>query len=56
MSRQFIDASQDVRCVAIITLRDKTTADCGRCATDLPRKLCTQHARIADRANVEVEA
>lgn len=47
MTRRFVDAPQDCRCTATITLRDKSTAQCGRKATE--GDLCTQHARIEDR-------
>lgn len=46
MSR-FVDAPTDGRCQFAITLRDHTTAQCGRLAkTD--DGFCTQHARILD--------
>lgn len=45
MTRHFVDAPTAERCTATITLKDNSTAQCGR-----HRKvgeLCTQHAKIA---------
>jgi len=56
MSRQFIDAPYWDRCTAVITLRDGSTADCGRHITDTERKLCTQHAKIAQRTEDSTHA
>ena len=46
MTRQFIDAPTAERCHAVVTLRDKTTADCGRRAH--VGGLCWQHHRQND--------
>ncbi len=48
MSRQrvFIDALSRERCKAIVTLRDGTTADCGRRATMDGH--CWQHSRATE--------
>ena len=45
MPRQFIDAPQGSRCTATVSLRDGTTAQCGRHAK--VGTLCTQHAKMA---------
>ena len=45
MTRTFIDALQHDRCRAVVTLRDKSTADCGRRA--VRDGLCTQHLKMA---------
>ena len=42
IGRKFIDAPQGERCRAVVTLKDGTTADCGRRA--MTGDLCTQHA------------
>lgn len=42
--RRFVDAKQKIRCKAVITLRDGTSADCGRKA--VLRGLCLQHYKI----------
>ncbi len=47
MKRIFKDAPNEQRCQAVVTLADKSTAQCGRY-----RKvgcLCKQHAKIARR-------
>ena len=50
--RRFVDAPSECRCGAIITLRDGTTAQCGRYinrdyAYITAQGLCTQHADMA---------
>lgn len=45
--RRFIDAQQEVRCKADVTLRDGSLAQCGR--RRVVGDLCTQHAKIAGR-------
>lgn len=47
MARRFIDATAEERCEWTVTLRDGSTAQCGRRHTD--GQLCTQHAKIAAR-------
>lgn len=47
MARRFIDASAEERCEWTVTLRDGSTAQCGRRHTD--GQLCTQHAKMAAR-------
>lgn len=47
--RQFIDAPTDTRCTATITLKDKSTAQCGRGAK--LGGLCKQHAKMAEYTN-----
>lgn len=49
MSR-FIDASGDRRCLATVTLRDKSTAQCGRSIK--VNGLCWQHEKQR-KANTE---
>jgi hypothetical protein len=51
--RVFVDAPDWLRCRATVTLRDKTTAQCGRCySREYARNvavndhLCTQHAEM----------
>ena len=44
IGRKFIDAPQGERCKAVVTLKDGTTADCGR--HGIRDGLCEQHARI----------
>ena len=46
MKRIFVDAPTEMRCEATVTLKDKTTAQCGRykkigC-------LCTQHSKMKE--------
>ncbi len=50
MTRRFNDALQGERCQAVVTLRDGSTADCGR--KSVTGGLCTQHAKIAAPLNV----
>jgi len=45
--RVFCAAHYTKRCVAVVRLRDGSTADCMRRCTI--GKLCTQHAKIAQR-------
>jgi hypothetical protein len=47
---RFIDAPAEVRCTATITLRDKSTAQCGRRAMHTGEMLCTQHYKLAHRS------
>jgi hypothetical protein len=44
-ARVFVDARLEERCQATITLRDKSTAQCGRRAKTTDG-FCTQHARM----------
>ena len=47
---RFTDAPQGERCTAVVTLKDKSTADCGRRATIDDR--CWQHARGRDESAI----
>lgn len=53
MKRRFVDAPAPLRCRATVTLRDKTTAQCGRYGLreyaanpHVNRLLCEQHATM----------
>jgi hypothetical protein len=48
VKRVFVDASNAERCTAVVTLKDKTTADCGRRSIKSQR-FCWQHGRIYDK-------
>jgi hypothetical protein len=50
--RRFVDAHPEKRCKATITLRDKTTAQCGRVGIPWRGGLCTQHEGIARKKDV----
>lgn len=54
MTHRFIDAPYDQRCAWTITLRDGSTAQCGRHKTK--GQFCTQHARMALRVDPKIEA
>ena len=45
--RRFVDATADQRCIWTVTLRDGSSAQCGR--RKVEGDLCTQHARMAAR-------
>lgn len=45
--RRFLDAHPSVRCQWTITLRDKSTAQCGR-STRSGHTYCAQHERMDD--------
>lgn len=51
--REFRDAPDAFRCEATITLKDKTTARCGKWNKPGER-LCTQHFKIAKRGGSSV--
>lgn len=46
MTRRFVDAPTGYRCTAAITLKDGSTAQCGRWAANKGQMLCTQHYKI----------
>lgn len=52
MSRRFFDAPPAQRCVAIITLRDGSLADCGR--RRVVGRLCRQHDKLLMKASTEL--
>lgn len=47
--RIFVDAPAAQRCAAVVTLKDKTTAQCGRRFVVPASKLCKQHSGMAGR-------
>lgn len=55
--RVFVDAVGTARCEAVVILRDKSTASCGRRWTveKNGEKLCTQHAKKVERIAKEVK-
>lgn len=48
VTRRFRDALQGKRCSAVVTLKDGSTADCGR--GSVVDGLCTQHKKIKGNA------